>query len=139
MQWKIFLTRAGTEALSESLSGMSTSEWTGFLFDADPAHAVEAGQDGRCPQCRREPTQAMGRFFAEEPAPTPEQVKGSVFVKCLCRAWYRYDGVEEVDIRAPIGQVTIRAASVTRTPGTWIDSDRRSAQSATNRREERRR
>jgi hypothetical protein len=89
---------------------MSAADLASLFFDT-ALDTATASEDGRCPRCRRHPVECMGRIFADEPATTPEQVKGPVFVMCLCRTWYQYAGVHEVDVRHPIGQEGIRVTS----------------------------
>jgi len=102
MQWKIFLTRAGFDDLNKSLGGMTEPEWGRFLFDTVLSNARDAGEDGRCPQCKRHPSEARGGLFAEETATAAERVTGRVFIMCLCRTLYHYAGVELKDTE-PVG------------------------------------
>jgi hypothetical protein len=82
MQMKVWLTRAGIAALSDSLP-MSDPEWAWFIFDRFPSSAVEANEKGCCPQCGRQPVEAMSGMFLEEPAETPDRVEGWVYVLSL--------------------------------------------------------
>jgi len=114
MHWKVVISRTGAEA-----AGMSDpSDWADLLSpNTDLSSAVASDENGRCPQCNRHPSEYLWRIFADEPASTPDQVTGPVFVMCLGRHLYRYAGVHAVDDR-PIGEASVRAALVSRTPGT---------------------
>jgi len=93
-------------------NGWSPSESAKLLLDIDRASAIPAGEGHVCPRCRRHPGDSEGYLFDPESATaTPEQVKGRAFVKCLCRTVYSFAAVHPVDVRQPIGQARVHAAS----------------------------
>src|SRR6266852_2814939 len=114
MHWKVVISPAGAEA-----AGMSDpSDWADLLSPNTDLLSAVPPEDGRCPRCHRHAVECLWQIFADEPATTPDQITGPIFVMCLCRNLYRYAGVHAVDTHQPIGQASVRADSVSRTPGT---------------------
>ena len=64
------------------------------------------------------PATAWSGFFAHEAAAAPGRVEGCEFVKCLCGTVYSFAAVHAMDADQPLGEASVRAASVSRTPGT---------------------
>jgi len=104
----IVLSSAWAEAL-----GWSHSEIGQLLLNLDPASAGPAGEGDLCPQCKRHPTDSEGWLFVPESATaTPEQVRGRMVVKCLCKTTYWCTGIYETgDVHQPIGRARVRVAS----------------------------
>ena len=108
MQWKVVVSRAGAEAAKMP----DPSDWADLLSPGtDLTRAVAIGEGGLCPRCHRHPVEHQWQIFADEPATTPERVTGPVFVMCLCRNLYRYEGVHSVRADQAVGDATVRAAS----------------------------
>jgi hypothetical protein len=121
MHWKIIVSRAGAEA-----AGMpDPSDWADLLSPETDLSSAVPPEDGRCPRCHRQAVECLWQIFADEPATTPDQVTGSIFVKCLCRKLYRYAGIHAVDAHRPVGEAVVRAASAPRpvTPPQPIGSE----------------
>jgi hypothetical protein len=114
MHWKVIVSHAGAEA-----AGMpDPSDWADLLSPETDLSSAVPPEDGRCPRCHRHAVECLWQIFADEPATAPDRVTGPIFVMCLCRNLYRYAGVHAVRADQPIGEATVRAASVTLTPGT---------------------
>ena len=99
----IGLSLAWAEAL-----GWSYSEIASFFFDIDLATVIQAGASDLCPRCGRRPAEQLGHLFVPESATAPEQVKGRLVVKCLCKIAYWCVGVHAVRPDQPIGAAAVR-------------------------------
>jgi len=113
MQWKVVLGPAWAEA-----EGMSDADLAS-LFGLDLVNARPAGAGDLCPRCRNHPNDCHVQLLSVDSATaTPEQLEGRAFVKCLCGTLYWYAAVHALDAHRPMGEASVRAASVSRTPTT---------------------
>jgi hypothetical protein len=71
------------------------------------------------PSVRRHPGESEIRLcYPASATSTPERVTGREIVQCLCKATYWYHAVHALDVRDPIGEARVRAASVAVKPPT---------------------
>ena len=96
--------------------GWSLAEGT-LLLELDQTAAVQAGAGDVCPRCTRSHTEyQLDAFVSDSATVNSEHERGRRYVLCICGATYWYAAVD--DLNAPTDDARVRAASVTRTPGT---------------------